>query len=128
MKKYSISLSDKIQQSSTKVFELCKNDKNEFDNFFNIIEKEGTHFGYLSAALRILQDTSNNTNLRGSNKIRLLDTIGNCKLYEVKKDILRIYFFKDENGRIIVTGGKKNDQDKDISRVKKIIKDYLNEQ
>lgn len=128
MKKYSLSLCDKIQQPEKYIYELCKNGKNEFNDFFQEIERNGTHFKYMAAALRILQDTSNNKVLRGKDKIRLLDTVNGFKLFEIKKNILRIYFISDTNGRIIVAGGKKDNQTKNISRIKKIIKNYIDEQ
>jgi hypothetical protein len=39
-----------------------------------------------------------------------------------------LYLFHEEKtGRVIVTGGKKDSQEKDIKAVTKIIKDYYNE-
>jgi len=53
----------------------------------------------------------------------------NCKVYEAKKGIIRVYLFHQENtGRIIVTGGKKGNQKKDIKSIIKTIQDYYNEQ
>ncbi|MDI3520752.1 MAG: hypothetical protein PWQ17_161 [Anaerophaga sp.] len=51
-----------------------------------------------------------------------------CKLYEAKSGIIRIYLFHEENkGRVIVVGGLKDNQDKDLKSVKRIIKDYQDE-
>ena len=47
--------------------------------------------------------------------------------YEIKEKEYRLYFFKDKgSGKIIVFGGKKKNQKKDIERLRKIKKAYLN--
>ncbi len=47
--------------------------------------------------------------------------------YELKTLHLRLYFFRDEgNKRIIVMGGKKTNQEKDILKFRQIKKDYFN--
>lgn len=49
------------------------------------------------------------------------------KEYEIKTKHLRIYLFHDkENGRVIVTGGKKIKQKKNIVHFRKIKDEYFN--
>lgn len=62
-------------------------------------------------------------------KFRQLTIKGlNCKVYEAKSGSIRIYLFHEEKtGRVIVTGGKKGDQDEDISQIERIIKNYYDE-
>jgi len=45
--------------------------------------------------------------------------------YEIKTKDLRLYFFKDEYDRIIVIGGKKKTQAKDLSKFRAIKKEYF---
>lgn len=48
------------------------------------------------------------------------------KEYEIKTRHLRVYLFHDKlSGKIIVTGGKKTTQVKDIKRFRKIKEEYL---
>lgn len=50
------------------------------------------------------------------------------KEYEIKTKHLRIYLFHDkENGRIIVSGGKKTNQANDIKHFRNIKKAYFNQ-
>ena len=49
------------------------------------------------------------------------------KEYEIKTRHLRVYMFhEDKTGRIIVCGGKKTSQQKDIKRFRRIKKDFFN--
>lgn len=129
MKKYSLILSQHIPGTTKmEVYELCKNDKSLFESFFEEIEKDGNLFNNLAGALRIVEDTSN-LNLRPKNKFReILGHNLKCKVYEAKSGSIRIYLFHEEKtGRVIVTGGLKDDQKEDVKSILKIIKDYQNE-
>jgi len=129
LKNYSLILSDHIpEETQIDVYELCKNNESLFNSFFEEIEKEGNLFGNLAGAIRIIQDTAN-LQLRPKTKFREIKGHNlKCKLYEAKSGVIRIYLFHEENkGRVIVVGGLKDNQDKDLKSVKKIIKDYQNE-
>jgi len=49
----------------------------------------------------------------------------NVKEYEIKKKPYRVYLFKDDEGNVIVFGGTKNNQKKDIKRFREIKKEYI---
>lgn len=110
------------------VFELCKNDESLFKSFFSEIEKDGNLLGNLAGAIRIIEDTAN-LNRRPKTKFRLIEGHKlKYKVYEAKSGLIRIYLFHEENtGRIIVSGGLKDNQNKDIKKILKIIKEYQDE-
>lgn len=110
------------------VFELCKNDESLFKSFFSEIEKDGNLLGNLAGAIRIIEDTAN-LNRRPKTKFRIIEGHKlKCKVYEAKSGLIRIYLFHEENtGRIIVSGGLKDNQNKDIKKILKIIKEYQDE-
>lgn len=116
--------------SATKisVYELCKNGKSLFETFVDEIEKDGNLFDKLAAAVRIVEETSN---LRRYPKTKFREIQGHnldCKIYEAKSNIIRIYLFHEEKtGRVIITGGLKDNQLKDLKSIIKIIKEYRNE-
>ncbi len=116
--------------SNTKidVYELCKNGRSLFSDFFSEIEIEGNLLSNLAAAIRIIEDTSN-LNRRPKSQFRIIQGLSvNCKVYEAKSGNIRIYLFHEEKtGRVIVIGGLKGDQDEDIKKIEKTIKDYFNE-
>ncbi len=114
-----------VNTTKIKVFELCKNDRSLFEMFFDEIEKDGNLLNNLAGAIRIIEDTSN-LNRRPKNKFREIQGHSlNCKLYEAKSGIIRIYLFHEEKtGRIIVSGGLKDDQKSDLKSIIRTIKDY----
>lgn len=111
-----------------KVFELYKNGESLFEQFFDEVEQAGNLMSNLAASIRIIEDTAN-LNRRPKSKFRPIEGHKlNCKIYEAKSGIIRVYLFHEERtGRIIVTGGMKGDQDKDIKGVLKLIKEYFDE-
>jgi len=129
LKKYSLILSDHVSRNTRiSVYELHRNGKSIFEPFVKEIEKEGNLFSHLARAIRIVEETSN-LNRYPKTKFRELQGHGlDCKVYEAKSGIVRIYLFHEEKtGRIIVTGGSKNNQRKDIKAMIAIIKEYRNE-
>jgi len=129
LKKYSLILSQHvINTTKIKVYELCKNDKSLFELFFNEIKKDGNLLNNLAGAIRIIEDTSN-LNRRPKSKFREIQGHKlKCKVYEAKSGLIRIYLFHEEKtGRVIVTGGLKDNQNVNVKSVLKIIKEYQNE-
>jgi len=49
-----------------------------------------------------------------------------CIFWEFKTKHLRAYTVCKENGKVVVIGGTKNTQEKDIERFKHIAKEYIN--
>lgn len=129
MKKFLLVLSNHIS-SNTKisVYELYKNGKSLFKTFVEDIEKDGNLFDKLAGAIRIVEETSN---LNRYPKTKFREIQGhklNCKVYEAKSGVVRIYLFHEEKtGRVILTGGLKDTQEKDIKSILKIIKEYHHE-
>lgn len=116
--------------SSTKikVYELEKNDESLFKEFIKNIEKEANLFKDLARTIRIIEETAN-LKRYPKTKFRLLKGHRlNVKVYEAKAGSIRVYLFQEKPlGRIIVTGGKKSNQSRDLKAVYKLIKDYYNE-
>ncbi|HBH24100.1 MAG TPA: hypothetical protein DDY13_11845 [Cytophagales bacterium] len=129
MKKYSLILSERISPDTRiKVYELCKNGESLLQEFIDKIERDEILFDKVARALSIVEHSSNGLLLPKTKFRQLHDEKLPCKLYEAKAGIIRLYLFHEEKtGRVIVTGGKKDSQEKDIKAVTKIIKDYYNE-
>lgn len=47
------------------------------------------------------------------------------KEYEIKTNNLRVYLIKDVKGKLIIIGGKKTTQKKDIKKFRNLKKEYL---
>lgn len=116
------------ENTKIRVYELCKNGESLFEAFFHKIEKDKKLFDKLAGAIRIVELSSELFRLPKA-KFRLIEGHKlECKVYEAKCDVIRVYLFHEENtGRIIVTGGVKGDQKKDIQSLVKTIREYYHE-
>ena len=97
-----------------------------YDQFTTTIKKESTYERELYNVQAILAQYAQNKSLP-PNKFKELK---GCKdaytEYEIKTRNLRVYLFKEEKtGSIIVYGGKKNNQAKDISQFRKWKRIYI---
>lgn len=115
-------------ETKIRVYELCENGKSLFEKYFNQAQKDKKRFGELTACLRIIESACN---LKRHPKKKFREIKGHsleCKVYEAKSGLARVYLFHEEKtGRIIITGESKKTQRKDIAKIKKIIKAYYNE-
>ena len=129
MRRFSLHLS-KVIPRNTKivVYELCKNGKSLFEEFYEKSENERKLYANITKALRIIEDTAN-LQRKPKKKFRQINNSTlNCKVYEAKADDVRIYLFEErKTGRIIVLGGVKGTQKRDIGKVISTIKEYYNE-
>ena len=124
---------EKIEEIDGKIefFKLVKNNKCEFEEFIEKYSRDGNLKSELIKMQSTLQNISEGKKdripeskfkvLKGRRKNDLV------KDYEVKTKNLRLYFFTDESGRIIVLGGKKGTQKRDIKKLRSIKKEYLQE-
>lgn len=122
-------MSERISpDTKIKVFELCKNGESLLQEFIDSVEKDEKLLDKLAGALSIVEHSSKGLLLPKTKFRQLQIKKIPCKLYEAKSGHIRVYLFHEEKtGRVIVTGGKKGDQKKDIKAVTKTIKDYYDE-
>jgi hypothetical protein len=125
LKKYSLILSDLASDTKITVWELCKNNESLIQSFMYGIEDDPVLLDKFAGAISIIEQSSN---LKRLPKTKFRQIEGHhlkCKVYEAKSGIIRIYLFHEEHtGRIIVSGGKKGSQKKDIKSVIKLIKSF----
>lgn len=108
------------------VFILKKNGKSLFDIFIENIPSclESEKIILLTNILKIVKGEENNLpptkykQLKRDKKDKLVD-------YELKTKHFRLYFFKDDNNRMLVLGGTKKDETKNISKFRTIKKEYF---
>ncbi len=109
-----------------KFYKLIKDNKCEFDEFWSKIEKTGNLNKELINIQAIMQQVADMQMLPKAKFRNLTPNEENIKEYEIKTKNLRVYLFHNENkGRIIVCGGKKTSQKKDIKHFRNIKKLYF---
>ncbi|MEZ4874991.1 MAG: hypothetical protein R2793_05965 [Flavobacteriaceae bacterium] len=112
------------------VYKLIINKKSHFDNFFNEFKDDKNYnieLGQIQSILSFIGSGEEDKipynkykPLKRNKKDPYID-------YEIKTSNLRVYLFKDAAlGKIIVLGGKKKSQTKDIEKFRKIKADYFN--
>ncbi len=113
-------------ETNQKVNKLFRNGKCILDEFIKEIKADRNLSEEIGDLFAIIEDVANEERLPKT-KYRNLHLSKKLKYspYEAKSKHLRLYLFHDkENGQIIVLGGKKGTQLKDLSKFDKIIQEY----
>jgi putative component of toxin-antitoxin plasmid stabilization module len=126
MNKFALKYIDEIF-GRLKIFKLLVNNCCEYDEFERQIETEGSYSSELVIIQTRLQEIAD-CKLLPKEKFRNITPKKELvKEYEIKTRHLRVYLFHEEKtGRVIVCGGKKTTQQKDINHFRRIKKEYLN--
>ena len=102
----------------------------EFDKFWEEMEEEGKYSSELDTMLALMDYIAKGNSLP-KEKFRELKGRPSSDLikeYEIKTKHLRVYMFHDSGtGKIIVCGGKKGKQEKDIKKLRKTKNKYLDQ-
>jgi hypothetical protein len=108
------------------IYKLIINGNCEYDEFFDKLEKDnketviGSFYATLNAVANLIKlPFTRFRELKGRKKG---DKI---KDYEAKKDIYRLYLFKHSSGKIVAFGGIKDNQDKDIKRLRRLKLEFI---
>lgn len=124
MTRYTLKTIDAIEGKQT-FYKLEINGECQFDEYEEDIRNSGQYIEELESIYANMEDIANNKLLpRTKFKDITLNSRDNLKEYEFKSKHLRIYAMKGENGKVIVLGGTKNAQKKEIKRFRSIKKDY----
>lgn len=107
------------------VDKLIINDKCQFDEFENFIVTNTTYKSELISIYAYIEYAAN-SNILPNNKCRdITPDKESVKEYEFKSKHLRVYAIKQKNGKIIVLGGFKKNQKKDLKKFRNIKIQYL---
>lgn len=116
----------RIIKGNTPFYKLKVNGVCPFDEFWKEIEREGNLAKQLKSALTIMERVSGNLPTPPTKYKAISDRNSLASEYEVKTKDLRIYLFRDRTGAIVVSGGKKSSQKRDINRFKHLTNEYIN--
>jgi len=126
MNKFALKYIDEIV-GRIKIFKLLVNNSCEYDEFERQIETESSYRSELITIQARLQDVADGKLLPKEKFRNITPKKDLIKEYEIKTRHLRVYLFHEEKtGRVIVCGGKKITQQKDINHFRRIKKEYLN--
>jgi hypothetical protein len=107
-------------------FKMVVNGVCEFDEFEAVIKNEGNYSKELIRIQTRMQELSEGKMLP-INKFKPLSKSKDwLNEYEIKTKNLRVYLFHEPGtGRIIICGGKKSNQGKDIHHFRSILNSYI---
>lgn len=112
---------DLIKSKKT-FYKLFVDGKCQFDEYCKEIEPDKRLSRTLIGAYALM-DSFGDGCMLPSTKFNHIQGIGRNDVFEFKKDVLRIYIIKQEPDVCIILGGFKQNQKKDISKIKKLIKE-----
>jgi len=122
-----------VRPEDRQVFELEENGESQFSNFVDEMMANPKTESMIASALAILERSCViGKSLPKTQFNTIKDSRVDCNIYEVKKKsklkTIRIYMFQEKNkGRVVVMGGYKTKQQKDINTVVSKIKQFQDE-
>ena len=126
MSKFALKYIDEIT-GRLKIFKLLVNNNCEYDEFESQIKTDGSYSSELVTIQIRLQEIADGKLLPKEKFRNITPKKELAKEYELKTRHLRVYLFHEEKtGRIIVCGGKKITQQKDLNHFRRIKKEYFN--
>lgn len=125
MSKFALKYIDEIT-GRLKIFKLLVNNNCEYDEFESQIKTDGSYSSELVTIQIRLQEIADGKLLPKEKFRNITPKKELAKEYELKTRHLRVYLFHEEKtGRIIVCGGKKITQQKDLNHFRRIKKEYF---
>lgn len=107
-------------------YSITINGRNKFDEFKKLCNKNNFEDEYIKILSLIITIAKGEEYKLPQTKLKQLKRGKKDKIpdFELKTKHLRLYFIKESNNRIIIIGGKKKDQPKDINKLRGITKKY----
>ena len=104
-------------------FKLFKDKRCFFDEFVNDIRGNSNDYKSFVSLVAIMDFMAENDSNLPSKKFNAIKKGKNVIGYEFKKDDLRVYCVKKEPNVIVILGGYKKNQEKDIDKFIRLISD-----
>jgi len=125
MNKYTLTQIEAIEGKQI-FYKLEINGYCQFDEYESKIGTNARYMDELFSIYGTMEDVANNK-LVPKEKFKdiTLSSKDPIKEYEFKSKHLRVYAIKCDDGKIIILGGKKNKQKREIKRFRSIKKDYI---
>ncbi|HKK59727.1 MAG TPA: hypothetical protein VJ937_09625 [Salinivirga sp.] len=124
MTRYSLHKIDAIE-GKQQFYKLGIDNKCQFDEYEEEIENNGQYEEELASIYANMEDVANNKLLPNTKFKDITKGKSKVKEYEFKTKHLRVYAIKHPDGKLIIFGGYKNQQKKDIRKFRSIKNAYL---
>jgi len=119
---------EEVKGSQQTFDKLFINGKCLLDDFEEEIRKNKQHYSEYKTILSYMNMLADGQSLPRKKFREIEGKKPNVKRYEFKSKNLRVYAFNKPNGKIVVIGGYKSNQDKDITQLNAIVTEFLSHQ
>lgn len=110
-----------------KVYRLSRDGRCYYDEFIEEIKKDKNlepELGDLIPTIKYVADFQKPILPKQRYRKLKLGKNARYSVFEAKSNHLRLYVFVEDSGLIIILGGKKTEQDADIKKIEKLLKEY----
>ncbi|MFO7939300.1 MAG: hypothetical protein R6U66_06075 [Bacteroidales bacterium] len=127
LKKLTVTVDGKEEpiDGAQKIEKLLIDNECQFDDFESDVLKHKKYINELGKIYAYIEFAANGSSLPSKKFKDITPAKENVKEYEFKTKNLRVYAIKTLNGKIVIFGGYKNQQKKDIRKFRSIKKRYL---
>lgn len=125
MQAYTTIVMEEIRGSKCVFSKLVKDNRCFFDEFENEITKNNDLKKEFARILALMERHAEGHQLPSTKFNNIKDGKYHGIFWEFKAKHLRVYTVCIENGKVVVIGGTKNTQEKDIFRFKQIAKEFI---
>lgn len=126
MSKFALHKIDAVKGRQT-LFKLVKGNLCFLDEFERQASGNSQYLNELAMLYAYMEYVANGVSLPSTKFRDLTPKKEIVKEYELKTKHLRLYLIKNQNGKIVVMGGFKNNQAHDIPKFRKLKRAYLND-
>jgi hypothetical protein len=116
-------------EAKQRIYKLEIDNSCQFEKFEQEISERKQYENEIASIYSLIEDVANNK-LLPKTKFRDITITKKDKIkeYEFKTRNLRVYTIKSSEGKIIIIGGYKNNQKKDIKKFRKIKTEFIKHQ
>lgn len=109
------------------LFKLVKDGVCWFDDFYEELNKDAKHASELRTILTMMDYMAETDAIFPKEKFNSIKQGKNVVRYEFKKNELRVYCLKPASNVVVVFGGYKKKQEKDVKRLQRIAEEVKDE-
>lgn len=124
MSTFAVELLESVRRDGKlRFYSLIKDGNNLFDSFYNEVSKEKRHKSDLIRIIATMDFVAENDAKLPKERVNSIKDGDKVIGLEFKKNDLRVYCLKLEPNVVVIMGGYKKNQKKDLKTIKQLLKD-----
>lgn len=124
MSTFAVELLESVRKNGKlRFYSLIKDGNNLFDSFFNEVSQDKRHKTDLIRIISTMDYVAETDAIMPKEKVNSIKDGDRVVGLEFKKNDLRVYCLKLEPNVVVIMGGYKKNQNKDLNTIKQLLKD-----